>query len=118
MNTVAARTIYRLFAENLFVSAITFHGGDNVIAYCWGSNNHAITQSIANEAPDHKALHALGQTMQAEAGNEIYTASNQRIPKYDLGDMTSTVYPVGGGMEDWGYAAGWDYTADATIQSC
>ena len=44
MNTVASRAIYRLFAENLFVSAITFHGGDNVIAYCWGSNNHAITQ--------------------------------------------------------------------------
>ena len=32
--------------------------------------------------------------------------------------MTSTVYPVGGGMEDWGYAAGWDYTTDATILEC
>jgi len=26
--------------------------------------------------------------------------------------MTSIVYPVGGGLEDWAYAAGWDKTKD------
>ena len=29
------------------------------------------------------------------------------------------VYPVGGGMEDWGYAASWDNKAsDATLAKC
>ena len=40
------------------------------------------------------------------------------IPPYVLGDMTSTVYPVGGGMEDWGYGAGFDTAPDAAIQKC
>jgi len=39
MNTIAGRVLYRLFAENLFVSSITFHGGTNSITYPWGSNN-------------------------------------------------------------------------------
>ena len=53
MNTVVGRTLYRLFAENLFVSAITIHGGANVIAYNWGSNNHLKGKNVAAEAPDH-----------------------------------------------------------------
>jgi len=32
--------------------------------------------------------------------------------------MTSVVYPVGGGMEDWAYGAGWDKGSDAAIESC
>jgi len=33
--------------------------------------------------------------------------------------MTSTVYPVGGGMEDWAYGAGWDNkVADAGFNKC
>jgi hypothetical protein len=32
--------------------------------------------------------------------------------------MSSTVYPVGGGLEDWGYAAGWDYSKGATVGQC
>jgi hypothetical protein len=34
--------------------------------------------------------------------------------------MSSTVYPVRGGMEDWAYGAGWDYNDDqsATINFC
>ena len=43
MNTVAGRTVYKLMVENLFVSAITFHGGTNVIGYPWGSNNHVLS---------------------------------------------------------------------------
>lgn len=42
------------------------------------------------------------------AGETIRLPSGSAIRKYVLGDMTSTVYPVGGGMEDWGYGAGWD----------
>ena len=32
--------------------------------------------------------------------------------------MTSTVYPVGGGMEDWGYGGGWDNKTDAGFNQC
>ena len=27
---------------------------------------------------------------------------------YPVGRLNNLVYPVGGGMEDWGYAASWD----------
>lgn len=53
MNTVVGRTLYRLFVENLFVSTITFHGGTNVVSYCWGSMNHLVDEYVAAEAPDH-----------------------------------------------------------------
>ena len=53
MNTVVGRALYRLFVDNLFVTAITFHGGTNVVSYCWGSMNHLIDRNNAAEAPDH-----------------------------------------------------------------
>jgi hypothetical protein len=36
-----------------------------------------------------------------------------------FGDISSTIYPVNGGLEDWAYGAGWDYTAkDSTLNEC
>ena len=33
--------------------------------------------------------------------------------------MSYTVYPVGGGMEDWGYGGGWDnHESSATVAIC
>jgi hypothetical protein len=33
--------------------------------------------------------------------------------------MSSTVYPVNGGLEDWAYGAGWDNRdAQATLNQC
>ena len=33
--------------------------------------------------------------------------------------MSYTVYPVGGGMEDWGYGSGWDnHDKDAAVAVC
>lgn len=49
--------------------------------------------------------------MKNEAGSDIYK-DTVKIRKYVLGDMSSTLYPVKGGMEDWAYGAGWDYTDD------
>jgi hypothetical protein len=40
---------------------------------------------------------------------------NKRIKKYELGDMTETVYAVTGSFEDWAYAAGWDIGRDAAF---
>lgn len=36
-----------------------------------------------------------------------------------MGDISSTIYPVNGGLEDWAYGAGWDYgDSDATLSKC
>lgn len=120
MNTLGARLIYKLFQQNLFVSAITFHGGTNVVSYPWGSINHLQgPRDEAAEAPDHIALDLLGQSMVEAAGDSIYVQqARETIPKYILGDMTSTVYPVDGSFEDWAYAAGWDTTNDAAFKLC
>ena len=57
-------------------------------------------------------LEAAGGTIQS-------LESNSSIEPYILGDMTSTVYPVGGAMEDWGYAGGWDRSgSDAGFDKC
>jgi hypothetical protein len=46
--------------------------------------------------------------MQKNSGE---TYSN-RFSKYILGDISSTIYPVRGGLEDWAYGAGWDFQED------
>jgi hypothetical protein len=48
----------------------------------------------------------------------IQATSNSVIRQYPIGDMTSTVYPVGGGLEDWAYGAGFDKTEGATLSQC
>jgi hypothetical protein len=41
------------------------------------------------------------------------------IAEYIFGDISSTIYPVYGGLEDWGYGGGWDYENDqATLLRC
>ncbi len=67
MNTVAGRVIHDIFTQNLIVSAITFHGGTNVIGYPWGSYNRVIKLGndafVSKEAPDYKAFDAIGQIL-------------------------------------------------------
>lgn len=40
------------------------------------------------------------------------------VPDFLLGDMTSTVYGVRGGLEDWSYGAGWDFEGEASMLNC
>ena len=77
-------------------------------------------RQIANEAPDHVALDTLGKAMYMAANSEsIYVANmSEKIEPFVLGDMTSTVYPVGGSMEDWAYGAGFDTEEDAGFDKC
>ena len=56
MNTVVGRTLYRLFVDNLIVSSISFHGGPDTVAHCWGSTNHQLNATNAGEPPDYKAF--------------------------------------------------------------
>lgn len=120
LNTVAARIIYQIFAKNDISGCLTFHGGTNVIGYPWGSFNRAYKDKDTDDyvsfaSPDHNLFHSFGVKMQEMAGGVISFSDlpGYLIKPYVLGDMTSTVYAVRGGLEDWGYAAGWD-TEDGT----
>lgn len=36
-----------------------------------------------------------------------------------MGDISSTIYPVNGGLEDWAYGAGWDtYGSESVVSKC
>jgi len=102
MESLAARSILHVFKEHAFILGVTFHGGDNLIGYEWGSENHMKLEK-ADESPDDKALAQLGLLLQSEAG-EI---NAHKILKYDLGKMGDIIYAVQGGLEDWAYAASW-----------
>lgn len=117
LQTIAGRVLYKLFAENLFVSSITFHGGSNSITYPWGSNNHLsqLGGYRGAEAPDHVALADQARIMVDAAGPTFSTESGTAILEYQKGDMTSIVYSVGGGLEDWAYGAGFDFALGATL---
>lgn len=110
--------IHQLYVENIFVSALTFHGGTNVIGYPWGSFNRVNGKGrnyISKEAPDFQALESIGWIMKNETGKNIHAKQNRRgISEYIFGDISSTIYPVNGGLEDWGYGGGWDEDQDAT----
>ena len=70
MNTVAARVMYKIFKENLFVTAMTFHAGwKPTISFPWGSTNHRKPA----EAPDFTAFYNLALVMQKVANEEDFT---------------------------------------------
>ena len=41
LNTITSRILFKLFTVDNFDSGVSFHGGDNVIAYPWGSFSKA-----------------------------------------------------------------------------
>jgi len=98
LNTIAGRSIFYTIADHMFVLGITFHGGDAVISYPWGSTNHMINNK-AEESPDHIAMKQLSEMLSDVAGT--YPSP------FKVGTMTDTVYAVNGGLEDWAYAASW-----------
>ena len=49
LNTVVGRTLYRLFVENLFVTAITFDYGESSIAYPWGDESFYIDADVSDK---------------------------------------------------------------------
>ena len=64
------------------------------IAYEWGAASHRDHHS---RSPDENSQHQIASAMSNFAG---------KFPSkhYPVGRMNDLVYPVSGGMEDWGYA--------------
>lgn len=115
LNTVAARTIYRLFADNLFVTALTFHGGfKTAITYPWASNH------VEKDTPDFQAFNTVGLAMKEAAGGKITIPRADPLEEFEVGDVSTTLYQFSGTVTDWAYAAGWESSDDgnAVLDEC
>lgn len=111
MVTIAARTVNEIFLEHLIVNSLTFHGGANVIGYPWGNTVHyKKTQNglESTEMPDFEAGKSISELLKKYAHSLSKNQLRKPIPDYIIGDMTSTVYMVEGGMEDWAYGGSWE----------
>ena len=74
MNTVTGRALYKLFIDNLFVTAISFDGGENAITYPYADSVFEIFYNntiMAAESPDHTAFDQVGRAMASAAGDDI-----------------------------------------------
>ena len=112
METIAGRTINEIFNEFIVGGGITFHGGTTCIGYPWGNYIHEEKigdyKTKSTEAPDFNAFEQIGQIMQKFSSSKDNEENN--IRGYILGDMSSTVYSINGGLEDWAYG-GWENKA-------
>ena len=109
MKTLTARTINEIFNEYIIEGGITFHGGDSIIGYNWGNFLHFTKKNnkfYSTEAPDNLVFEKIGKIMlQVSKSDENI---KNKIKDYKLGDMTSLVYAVEGGLEDWSYGGSWE----------
>ena len=103
MTTIAARSLNEIVRSHLVQMAITFHGGMEAVGYVWGDFAHHRDRVASSRSPDETALVAFARAASSFAG-----PSHDTGRLYPVGRMNSLVYPVAGGMEDWGYAASWE----------
>ncbi|EKX38094.1 hypothetical protein GUITHDRAFT_165327, partial [Guillardia theta CCMP2712] len=115
MQSVAARSVNEVWRRNIFSLAVTFHGGDNLIAHPWGDTKHCPGYPGRCQAregmlsswisPDHTAMLILSKYASDFAG----PLPTGRMEKFRFGPLNDprVIYPVGGGMEDWAYGASW-----------
>ena len=83
------------------------------------SNNNGSYKG--HPSPDDDTFASIGEIMKQKAGSIDFgkkDSSQFNIDEYLLGDMSSTVNPVRGGLEDWAYAAAWDQEPNATVAKC
>ena len=71
LNTKAARIVYKIFTQNSIEASLTFHGGDNVIGYPWGSYNWSKKGSNNHYhgylTPDYHSFKMVAQKLQNKA---------------------------------------------------
>lgn len=111
MNSITARSVNELWRDHMFQLAITFHSGIRMIGYEWGDE----TNGFDYTSPDQNAQASIGAALSAYAGTFDSASRPRGVPRpelydrltYPQGPITPLLYPVGGGMEDWGYAGSW-----------
>lgn len=95
LSTVGAQTVYELMSEHLFINAISWHSGWEMIGYAWGC------YARNGESPDEVAFRQQGLLMQQLAG--AYGGSY-----YPTGRINDILGPAYGAWSDFGYAGTWD----------
>lgn len=88
--------------NHMFSNVITFHAGETSITYPWGGDNHYLNQ-LFDRPPDEIAYKKFVRVLRIVAGHV------PRVKEYITGNINEVVYGGKGCMEDWGYAAGWEY---------
>ncbi len=98
LTTVGARAVAELSNRHLFILALTWHSGDHLIYYAWGTPIH---DTGTDESPDDAAFYNVAKLMSNYAGGSI---------KYPYGPANQAFYSGGvfGAWSDYAYASGWD----------
>ncbi len=108
MRTIAARSLNEIWRSYIFSFAVTFHGGDNLLAFPWGDTAHcpgfpgACKGPNGRDAmlsgrqaswisPDHTAMAQIAKFASDYAGPEA--PSKERFRHGPLNDPT-VIYPV------------------------
>ena len=102
MATVTARSINEVYRARLLQLVITFHGGMQAIGYNWGAFPYY--HGRPRRSPDDVSQREIASQMSRFAGSGN-VRGNRPYPTSTMNDL---VYPVHGGLEDWGYGASWD----------
>ncbi|KAK8800918.1 hypothetical protein WA588_001748, partial [Blastocystis sp. NMH] len=95
----SSRAVQELYYHNMFMATITFHGGMQSITYEWGDGYN---KQLRAKSPDHFAMKSVSELLN-QFSNHAYL----------VGATNDVVYPVRGGMEEWGYAGSWFNTTNA-----
>ena len=71
-------------------------------------------KDIFDRPPDEVAFKKFVRVLRIVAG---HLNRDDRVREYVTGNINQVVYGGKGCMEDWGYAAGWEYGTNTTIRS-
>lgn len=110
-STVGARATFKIFQDNLIVSALSFHAGMETIGYNWGSYNHMTEDEQSTESPDHMMYQRISYILQEQSHVEFL----EDIP---VGPMTDTIYAWYGSLDDWAYGQSWDTVQPSLTDHC
>ncbi len=95
ISTVGARSVAEFMKDHLFILSLSWHSGQHLIYYAWGSPVH---NTPPYESPDNMAYFGVAKQMSNFAGGD---------DKY-LFEPANNQLPAAGAWSDYAYAATWD----------
>lgn len=98
---MGARSTFKIFQDNLIVSALSFHAGMETIGYNWGSYNHMTKDEMATETPDETMYMRVAEILQEQSHVDF-------LADLPTGPMTNIIYACYGSLDDWAYGQAWD----------
>jgi hypothetical protein len=98
LTTIGARAVTELMNEHAFILSLSWHSGNRVIYYAWGTPIH---ETITAESPDDTAFMEVAKSMTEYAGGDIDYPYGPANKMFSYGG-------VFGAWSDYAYAAAWD----------